>query len=193
MRNGAEDSLADLAKAIARMNEAGAEIARIIEYPAERGHAGEYIAAAIFHIQLEEDKRKTGTDGCFAKGKLEGKTVNIKWYGKQEGLMDICTENGADFYLVMTGPRSPAKSARGETRPWLISYVFLFESQKLLPQLQHVKVGVATYLRRPLWEMAEVYPTPRSSELVLSDRQRSLLQLFGQEAQAIPPHDTRKA
>ncbi|MFC1919373.1 hypothetical protein ACFLWX_01105 [Chloroflexota bacterium] len=51
-------SLENLADAIKNKNLVDAEIARLIERPAERGHVGEYIAAAIFNIDLEQSTSK---------------------------------------------------------------------------------------------------------------------------------------
>ena len=110
-----------------------------------------------------------------------GKTVNVKRYGKREGLLDINREALPDFYLVITGPKASAVSSRGTTRPWLISYVYLFNAARVIGALKRrgVKIGVATSVQRELWEAAEIYPTPRNSQLMLSDEQRSQLTLFG--------------
>ncbi|OFY46790.1 MAG: hypothetical protein A2Z69_01585 [Bacteroidetes bacterium RBG_13_44_24] len=174
------EELQSLAKAITQRNTADAEIARTIGRPAERGHAGEYIAAATFGIELEQSASKKGIDGHFTSGSLAGKTVNIKWYGKWEGILDISPENGPDFYLVMTGPFSASLSSRGSTRPWLISYIFLFDSTKLFQDLKNVKLGIATSVKKQLWEMAEIYPTQRNSQLILSAEQQNILKLFGE-------------
>lgn len=169
-----------LAKAIRRKNATDAEVARIINRPAERGHAGEYIAAKIFGIHLEPSATCRGIDGCFARGDLAGKTVNIKWYGKQEGILDIILEALPDFYLVMTGPKAPPMSSKGKVRPWLINRVFLFDADKLIERLKarNIKIGIATSMRNELWELAEIYPMQRNSELILSDKEKRLLALF---------------
>jgi hypothetical protein len=117
-------------------------------------------------------------DGHFASGNLAGKTVNIKWYGKWEGILDVSPENSPDYYLVMSGPKSVSLSSRGVTRPWLISNVFLFDSIKLLQDLKDVKIGVATSVKKQLWEEAEIYPTQRNGRLILSDEQKNLIKLF---------------
>jgi hypothetical protein len=152
------ENLESLAKAITHKNMADVEIARTIGRPAERGHAGEYIAAEIFGIELERSASTKGIDGRFIGGNLAGKTVNIKWYGKWENILDISIESSPDFYLVMTGPKSVSLSSRGGTRPWLISHVFLFDSTKLLRELNNVKLGTATSVKKQLSEMAEIYP-----------------------------------
>lgn len=181
MQNGETNILKSLAKAIRQKNTVDGEIARIIGRPAERGHAGEYIAAAIFDIELERSASKKGIDGHFTSRNLAGRTVNIKWYGKWESILDMSEEGGPDFYLVMTGPKSASLSSRGDTRPWLISYVFLFDSTKLLQDLKNVKLGIATSVKKQLWGMAEIYPDPRNNQLILSAEQQNILRLFNQE------------
>jgi hypothetical protein len=174
-------NLEKLAKLIKQKNLSDGEIARIIGRPAERGHSGEYIAAHIFDIELEPLASSKGIDGHFNSGNLKGRSVNIKWYGKLEGLLDITPEYLPDFYLVMTGPRTAAGSSRGMTSTWLISYVFIFEAAGLFRELEHQgrKIGIATSVKRHIWETAEIYPEQKNNLLTLSDRQRELLALFG--------------
>ncbi len=105
------DDLQKLAQAVKQTNLADAEIARIIGRPAESSHAGEYIAAHVFEITLEQSASQKGIGGHFLGGSLAGKTANIKWHGKMEGLLDITLENLPDFYLVMTGPKTAAISS----------------------------------------------------------------------------------
>jgi len=174
------ENLEKLAKLIKQKNLSDSEIARIISRPAERGHAGEYIAAHIFDIELQPSASSKGIDGHFNSGNLKGRSVNIKWYGKLEGLLDITPEYLPDYYLVMTGPRASAGSSHGMTSPWLISYVFIFDAAVLFGELkrQGTKIGIATSVKRHIWEMAEIYPEWKSDLLTLSDRQRQLLALF---------------
>ena len=108
MRKGRMEDLEKLAQAIKQKNFTDAEIASIIGRPAERGHVGEYTAAHIFDISLQQSASHEGIDGCFVSGNLKGKTVNVKWYGKMEGLLDLTPESLPDLYLVMTGPKAAA-------------------------------------------------------------------------------------
>lgn len=174
------EELEKLAKLIHDKNKIEAEIASIIGRPALIGHVGEYIASHIFSIELEKSANKKSIDGRFIKGLLNGKTVNIKCYGKQEGILDITSNNPPDFYLVLTGPKSGAVSSRGTTRPWLISSVFLFDAKELIRQLQikNVKIGIATSVRAHMWDEAMIYPKQQNNKLVISDDQKRLLQLF---------------
>jgi len=174
------ENLERLAQAIKQKNLADTEIARIVGRPAERSHAGEYIAAHIFDITLEQSASKKGIDGHFVSGSLATKSVNIKWYGKMDGLLDVSPDSLPDFYLVMTGPKAAAVSSRGAVRPWTMSYVYLFDAVRLVGELKRrgVKIGIATSVRSYLWEMAEIYPVQRNRQLLLSDEQKNLLALF---------------
>ena len=65
-------------------------------------------------------------------------------------------------------------------RPWLIRSVFLFNAEALVARLKQrgVKIGVPTSVVRALWDEAELYPTQRSRELILTEEQRVVLALF---------------
>jgi len=177
--------LDQLAKVMKQKNAVDVEITKIVDRPALIGHVGEYIAAKVFNIELEQNAAHKAIDGRFTGGSLDGKTVNIKWYTKQEGILDVSPEAPPpDFYLVMTGAKAPAAPSRGMTRPWLISQVFLFDAREVLRILgsrgvKGVKVGIATSIRREYWEGAEIYPTSHNKQLILSDRQKEMLTLFG--------------
>ncbi len=179
MQEEQRENLQGLVSMIRQKTTVDAEIARIVGRPAGRGHAGEYIASRIFDIDLEESATAKSIDGHFTSGNLSGRTVNVKWYGKLEYLLDMAKEDSPDYYLVMTGPKSVSLSSRGATRPWLISYVFLFDSAKLDQDLGNVKRGIATSVRKRLWEMAEIYPESRNDQLILTLEQRWLLESFG--------------
>ena len=172
--------LIQLSKLIKEKNEIDNQIAAIINRPCTIGHLGEFIASIIFDIKLQPTATSTGIDGYFNNGNLKGKSVDIKFYGKMESLLDISTKILPDYYLVMTGPRSPAVSSRGTTRPWLINYIYLFNTGKLIPILQSygVKIGVATSLKSFLWNEAEVYPENKNSELLLSTKQIEFIKFF---------------
>ena len=85
--------------------------------------------------------------------------MNIKIYGKREGLLDITLSNLADYYLVMTGPYSQFITSKGTVRPIVISNVYLFNMKKFLGELKKraVKIGVATSVAKKYWDEAEVY------------------------------------
>jgi hypothetical protein len=158
----------------------GNAIAEVIGRPAERGHVGEYIAAQIFDIALERSARKRARDGRFIAGALAGQSVNVKWYGKQEGVLDLLARGAPDYYLALTGPAGSAISSRGSTRPWVIQSVYLFDARRLLDDLRSrgVRIRTGSSVRRALWTAAEVYPEPRNATLVLTQEQRELLALF---------------
>ena len=175
------DDLEQLASLLARRNAIDEEIAALINRPAIMGHAGEWIAQKIFGLTLEESAARKGFDGWFADGPLARKTVNVKWYGKREGLLDINPDGVPDYYLVMTGPKAAARTSRGQTRPWVITEVFLFDAPTLVEQLREQKrrLGVAAFVRQHEWEAARVYPAAApSAPLTLTDAQREALKLF---------------
>jgi hypothetical protein len=174
------ENLEQLATAIRNKNAVDESIARIIGRPALIGHTGEYIAANIFNIKLEQSAAAKSPYGHFATGALRGKSVDIKWYTKMEGLLDISPDTPPDYYLVFTGPIGSATSSRETTRPWLISFVYLFDSRDLLNQIDErkIKQGAATGVARQLWQDAELYPEPKNNAFSLNNEQLRLIRLF---------------
>ena len=179
------EQLEQLASLLARRNAIDEEIAALIVRPAIRGHVGEWIAQEIFAVKLEESAARKIIDGRFADGPLAGKTVNVKWYGKREGLLDINPDPDGvlDYYLVMTGPKAVAMTSRGQTRPWVITEVFLFDAPALVEQfrVQKRRLGVASSVRQHEWAAARVYPKAAATALLtLTDAQREALKLFAE-------------
>ncbi len=174
------NELPAIATLLDKRNQIDRQISKIIGRPALSSHIGEFIASKIFGIKLERSARSKGIDGVFCEGCLQGKTVNVKLYGKQEGILDIACENLAEYYLVLTGPKSKSASSRGELRPTVISHVYLFNMRTLVGILKNrgVKIGVAASVRRSLWEEAEIYPNQRNNEIKLNERQQKDLKLF---------------
>lgn len=172
--------LTELAQLIRRKNEIEQSIAALIGRPALFGHCGEFIASTVFSINLHASAAHKGSDGAFASGPLQGRTVNVKWLGKREGLLDLSMKAAPDFYLVLSGPRAAAESSRGRLRPWLIRQVFLFEAGALHQVLaeQGLKLGTAASVALALWAAAEIYPIPSNSQLILSAEQREALAQF---------------
>jgi hypothetical protein len=172
-------SLERLAELLRERNRISSEIATLIGRPALSSHIGEYIASKIFDITLYESATHKGADGQFRSGPLRGKTVNVKLYGKKEGLLDI-NHAPADYYLVLTGPDSPPISSRGGDRPLVIEQAFIFNMSRLLTELRGrgVKIGIATSMTKGSWEAAMIYPRPRNTEYMLSPEQSKLIELF---------------
>ena len=160
-----------LASLLARRNAIDEKIADLIDHPAISGHVGEWIAQEIFRLRLAKSAVQKGFDGRFADGPLAGQTVNVKWYGKREGLLDINPAGVPDNYLVMTGPKAGAMTSRGQTRPWVITEVFLFDGPALVEQfrMQKRRLGVAAYVRQHEWEAAP------SARLTRSKMERTAL------------------
>ena len=167
-----------LAELVKQKNYADGKIAEVIDRPTIPGHFGDFVGAGIFAIELHASAVQKGSDGRFAGGRLPGMTVNIKYYPKNEGLLDITIDGAPDYYLVLTGPRSAAVSSRGKTRPWVIESVYLFETASLIPKLTS-KIGIATSVRRVFWDEAEIYPRANPA-FPLSESQREILALFSE-------------
>lgn len=175
------DRLKQLSALIAERNSISTKIAAIIGRPAHIGHLGEFIASELFEIDLEDSANNKGFDGRFTNGPLAGKTVNVKTYSKREGLIDLKTTDLPDYYLVLSGPRGPATSSKGQDRPFLLAGVHLFNASELVQELlsRNLKVGVATSVAARYWDAAEVYPTNRCDLLVLNEQQCDWLKGFG--------------
>jgi hypothetical protein len=174
-------SLSRLADLVRVRNDIDNRIAAVIDRPASIGHLGEYIAAQVFDIELAESATNKGHDGRFRHGPLAGRTVNIKWYGKLEYILDINAQAPADCYLVLAGPRSGSGTSRGGTRPLIIDSVYLFDGQELLAELEErgSKIGTATSVPKSLWDEAQVYPSLGSTHVALTAEQCRQLALFG--------------
>lgn len=110
--------------------------------------------------------------------------MNVKWYLKQEGILDITVPAHPDRYLVLAGPKLTRAPAR--IRPWCIASVHLFDADALIRERHAagVKIGVATGVRVRAWDAAEVYPRANNPELVLSTTQQDLLKCFAPERTA---------
>jgi hypothetical protein len=175
----AAGELARLAELLRNRNQIDARIGDLLGRPMTSGHAGEWIAAKVFNIDLEASASAAAIDGRFCEGPLAGRTVNVKWYLKREGLLDMTPSPALDFYLVLAGPNA----ARGDVRslrPWLITSVYLFDARQLLAEQmeRNVKVGIASSVTRDQWAAAEIFPTATNRRLPLTDDQRRQLALF---------------
>ena len=86
--------------------------------------------------------------------------MNIKWYAKQEGILDITPDILPDYYLILSGPIVVASSSKGTSRPWVIDHVYLFKADDLVSKLlqRGVKLGIATSVIKPYWDGAEIFP-----------------------------------
>jgi len=175
-----EGSLAQAASLLRERNAIDAELARLIQRPMTSGHLGEWIAAQVFDVELEASAVAAGIDGHFRSGPLQGRTVNVKWYLKREGLLDTTESAALDYYLVLTGPSSAAASSRGTTRSWRIEAVFLFDARQLRAEqtVRGVKRGIASSVIKQQWTAAEIYPSPTNTQLSVTPQQADQLKLF---------------
>ncbi len=172
--------LTELTALLQARNRLDSRIAALIGRPMTAGHLGEFIASRLFAIELEASACAAAIDGRFTEGPLAGRTVNVKWYLKREGLLDLTESDALDHYLVLTGPTSVSASSRGQVRPWVISNVYLFDARALRDDLRARgrRVGVASSVRAAAWTVAEAYPRDHPL-LPLSPAQREALGLFG--------------
>lgn len=172
--------LVRLAELLRQRNDIDGQISALLGRPATTGHLGEYIAHRVFGIELMESAAHKGSDGFFRSGPFADRSVNIKFYPKNDGLLSISPNSLPDFFLVLAGPRTAAGSSRGQIRPHIIESVFIFDAHALMAELKanSVKIGEATSVRQRLWEQAEIYPLQRNNTLILTEEQRAMLSLF---------------
>lgn len=176
--------LTQLADAIRRRNTIDAEIAALIGRPPHSGHIAEYVASAIFRIDLHASAATKASDGRFSDGSLKGRSVNIKYGSRRDGMLNLVESlDPADYpddYLVLTGPTVGAIPSQGLTAPWVIDAVYLFASQDVLEALSAHgrRPGIATSVRREVWEAARIFPESRNPRLHLTEDQRERLRLF---------------
>lgn len=175
-----EQHVRQVSELLARRNAIDASLARIIGRPVASGHLGEWIAAAIFDIELENSASARGIDGRFRTGALAGRTVNIKWYMAHQGLLDTTDAPGLDYYLVLAAPVTQAGSSRGASRPWCIDSAYLFDARQLWAEqdARGVKRGVASSVTKQQWAAALIYPRASSRLITVSTEQAALLALF---------------
>jgi predicted RNase H-like nuclease len=177
VRHAAEAPLKDLAGLVRRRNRIDQQIAQLIGRPSNPGNIGEFIAAEIFDIKLTGSGTTAGYDGTFRSGPYAGKTVNVKMYAQDGGLLDI-SQHAADFYIALTGPRPIVSGAR--SLPMRVDAVYLFDSAMLLDDLteRRVRVGTATSVRRHHWQRGQIYPPHEGAVWHLSEHQLELLRQF---------------
>jgi hypothetical protein len=163
-----------------KRNAVDAEIAVVIGRPMTHGHLGEWIASEIFDIELEPAANAEAIDGHFRTGALAGATVNVKWYLKREGILDMSVSDLLDYYLVLSGPVRSAPAAVLGLRPWRIDAVYLLDARALHADLidRGRRVGVASSVRSSVWDEAEIFPRPTNPALSLTTEQRAALRGF---------------
>lgn len=168
-----------IAGLLRQRNAIDGEIAAVTGRPMTSGHLGEWIASIVFDIALEPSATAEAIDGMFRSGQFAGRTVNIKWYLKREGLLDMTSSPALDFYLVLAGPAAAAASSRGATRPWTVEAVYLFDARQLRGEqaARGVKQGVASSVLRSQWDVAEIYPRA-GAHLPLTAYQSGILSLL---------------
>ncbi|WP_273327773.1 hypothetical protein [Vallitalea guaymasensis] len=141
--------LTKLASLISERNTINEKAKRVLNTPFLLGNIGEFVCGNIFDIRLNDNRSHKGFDGVFVNGKFKGKSVNIKFYSKNDYILDLKNQVNCDYYLVLTGSKG--------TDNWNISDVYLFNTEELLNNLSgfNVKIGVATSVRKVLWIKVE--------------------------------------
>lgn len=179
-----KDELVHLADLIRTRNAAAKSIATFVNRPATIGELGEFIASRVFDIQPDPTGAAKGISGHFTAGKVRGKNVSVKWYGRHEGLLAIKEDPLPDFYLVMTGPKGGAEDPGRLVLAWSIDYVFLIGAQALTQELlkRGVRITETTSVREEDWDKCEMYPESRCPYLTLTDKQRAMLKLFSSKS-----------
>src|SRR5262249_29079591 len=175
-----DDQIRRIALLLRQRNAIDATIAQITGRPVASGHLGEWLAAQIFEIDLQESASAVAFDGRFRSGPLRGKTVNIKWYMAHQGLLATTESEALDYYLVLARPQSPPGTSPGAHRPWRFDAVYLFDAPQLRREQvsRRVKGGVASSVTRSQWAGAQIHPQATSPLLYLTARQTDLLNLF---------------
>jgi hypothetical protein len=173
-------NLARLAELLRARNTVESNIANLLSSSVSLSTVGEQIAAQIFRITLIPSAHHNEFAGIFASQPLAGQTVDVQWYPRREGFLNIHSEPAPDYLLVLAGPRPESSTTRALVNPWLITSVHLFHVQELLVALRErgVQIGSHTSVINQLWERTEIFPVPRNQLLTLTEEQHRLLQLF---------------
>jgi hypothetical protein len=184
---GPLDDLSTLAALLEQRARIDQQIAAIFGRPVHPGHFGEFVASAIFGVELAPTATHKAHDGTFRSGPLAGATVNVKFRSRHTDLLNIAASadprDHPACYLVLEGLTRPAGSSRGEHAPLCVAQAYLFESRPLLAAL--AARGVDAHLQgrsinpgRASWRAAMVYPEAHYPRLTLTDAQRDALRLF---------------
>lgn len=179
-----EGPLKSIALLLQARNDIEARIADIVGRPLAHGHLSDWIAAQVFDIELDPSPGRA-VDGWFRSGPLAGRTVNMQHYTRHEGLLDMTDTDELEYYLVMTGPRTPA---RGAHRPWGIDHVYLFDAFELTDALRGYmrRIGTATSVRAEQWHAAEIHPRAAVQGFRLTPEQTAALEGFRSLLSGIP-------
>lgn len=132
------DNLTKLSELLKAQNQIHYEISKIIKRPAQHGHIVEFIAASIFGIQLNQNAAQKGMDGIFTSGLLNGRSVDIKYHSKHEGLLNANVMALPEYFLILAGPKSPAVSSKNQHHPFTIQFVFLLNSTDIIEEATEV-------------------------------------------------------
>lgn len=170
-----------LAELLRARNTVESNIANLLQCEVDLNIVGEQIAASIFGIRFVPATAPGQSAGVFTCPTLAGKTVEVRWYLRREGILNIHTDPAPDYTLVLAGPKFDPSEARALVDPWIITSAYLFHMPELFNMLRTrgVRIGPRISVNSHLWEQAEIFPSSPNSALVLTNEQLRLLQLFG--------------
>lgn len=173
------NNLPPLASLLKSRDTIDSKIAHLIGHSTGVQSVGEYIASVIFGVALDASAEHKERDGRFTRGPLMGRTVDVQWRTRHDGILHVKTDPLPDYYLVFVGSKE-ATAIQSLSIPWVIESVHLFHASELLLALRErgVQIGTGTSITGPLWEHAEIYPTQRNVQLRLTNEERELLALF---------------
>ena len=110
------DSLAQAAALLRERNAIDVELAGLIHRLMTSGHLGGGLPRRSLTSNSEHQLLRQALMAVSRSGPLSGRTVNIKWSLKREGLLDMTESVALDYYLVLTGPPSPYRRQMGAVR-----------------------------------------------------------------------------
>ena len=171
-----------LASLMRRRNVIDQEIDGIIGRPVGQGSFGEFVAHSVLGVELHGRSNEEGSDGRFPKvapDPLKSKLVQVKYYTKNDRMLDIRKNDKVDYYLVITAAQLSKPVSPSDHLPWVIGGVYLFDAAALVRQLKQcgIKIGTGTSVRKEYWEDAEIYPRANPM-FALTPEQRNMLKLF---------------
>ena len=174
-------NLKQLSSLLVRRNAIDEKITALIGRPAIRGHVGEWIAQEIFKVKAGKIRESEGLRRPVYRrsaGRTDGECEVVR---QARGAARHQSSQRPGQYLVLTGPKAEATTSKGQTRPLVITEVFLFDASALVEQfkVQKRRLGVAASVRQHEWKTARVYPKAApGARLTLTDAQREALKLF---------------
>lgn len=99
------NNLPQLASLLKSRDTIDSKIAHIIGHSTGVQSVGEYIASVIFGVALDASVEHKERDGHFTRGPLTGRTVDVQWRTRHDGILHVKTDPLPDYYLVFVGSK----------------------------------------------------------------------------------------